>query len=201
VTSGLQPGEIVAKRCRSILAVALFVSPRSPARDWIVNPESGADTNAGSVNAPLATAQAAVDKAGPGDRVVLQPEKAVYRQSIDLSKAPSGLVLDGNGVTLDGEGQREHGILAMGNNRNVKVFQINLRNFAGDGFAVGGKSRGFQFFGILSQENQGCWLRGERRCGMLDPGRSVHRSKGELSLARCRGVLSRGVPFQRSGST
>lgn len=153
-----------------LLSLVTFFSTASPARDWIVNPETGADSNDGSVNAPLATAQAAVDKAGPGDRVVLLPEKAVYRQSIDLGKAPSGLVLDGNGVTLDGEGRREHGLLAMGMNRNVKVFRIHIQHFTGDGIAIGGESRGFQFFGILSQENGGaglsasgdaeCWIRG-----------------------------------------
>lgn len=188
----LQPGSIVVKTLPLVLA-CLLVSPVL-ARDWIVNPESGADTNAGSVNAPLATAQAAVDKAGPGDRVILQPEKAVYRQSIDLSKAPSGLVLDGNGVTLDGEGQREHGILAMGNNRNVKVFQINLRNFAGDGIAIGGKSRGFQFFGILSQENKGagfavsgdaeCWIRGGAFIGQKAS--FLSRDAAESYHAECR---------------
>jgi hypothetical protein len=151
-----------------LLLLLLLASP-APARDWIVNPETGADTNDGSVNAPLATAQAAVDKAGPGDRVVLLPAGTVYRQSIDLSKAQTGLVLAGNGVTLDGAGEREHGVFSKGNNRNVKVFDLAVRNCTGAGFAIGGECRGYQFFGILSSGNGGagfaasdraeCWIR------------------------------------------
>ena len=107
------PGHLRSSALPLCLLVGLFPPP-SPARDWIVNPESGADTSDGSAAAPLATAQAAVDKAGPGDRVVLLPEGAIYRQCIDLGKAPAGMVLDGNGVTLDGGGEREHGVVAQG---------------------------------------------------------------------------------------
>ncbi len=154
------------------LALLLFFSSGGGAlaRDWVVDPGSGADTNDGSAAAPLATVQAAVDKAAPGDRVVLQPAGAIYRQSVDLGKAPTGLVLDGNGATLDGEGMRPHGIVAKGGNHNVKVFQIQVKNHTSDGILIGGQSRGFQFFGILSQDNAGaafaavddaeCWVRG-----------------------------------------
>ncbi len=151
-----------------LLCFLAFLFTPLPARDWIVDPETGADTNDGSVNAPLATAQAAVDRAGPGDHVLLQPAKAVYRQSIDLGMAPSGLVLDGNGVTLDGEGRRAHGLLAKGNNRNVKVFDLSVQNCSDAGFAIGGDCRGYQFFGIGSKANGGagftlseraqCWV-------------------------------------------
>jgi hypothetical protein len=134
------------------LLVTLFFT-HSPARDWIVNPEAGTDTNEGTSTSPLATAQAAVDKSGEGDRVVLQPAGALYLQSIDLSKAPTGLVLDGNGVTLDGEGKREHGVFSKGKNRNVKVFHLAVRNFTGDGFSIAGESRGYQFFRIDSRQN------------------------------------------------
>ena len=140
----------------------LLVLP-AQARDWIVNPESGADTNDGSVNAPLATAQVAVDKAGPGDRVVLLPEKAVYRQGIDLSKAQTGLVLAGNGVTLDGAGERKHGIFSSGKNRNVKVFDLAVQNCTGAGFAIGGDCRGYQFFGIVSKANDGAGFTASKR--------------------------------------
>jgi hypothetical protein len=133
------------------------------ARDWIVNPEKGADTNDGSVNAPLATAQVAVDKAGPGDRVVLLPEKAVYRQGIDLSKAQTGLVLAGNGVTLDGAGERKHGIFSSGKNRNVKVFDLTVQNCTGAGFAIGGDCRGYQFFGIVSKAHDGAGFTASER--------------------------------------
>lgn len=163
-----------------VLALTAFIGLHFPvasaeARDWVVNPETGADTNDGSAAAPLATIQKAVDQAGPGDRVLLFPENAVYRQSLDLSAAPTGLVLVGNGATLDGEGQREHGIFAKGASRNVKIFQIAVKNHSGDGIFLAGQSRGFQFFGILSQDNTGaaftarddaeCWLQGS---GFID---------------------------------
>jgi len=154
---------------RSCLLLTLFCTT-APARDWIVNPESGADTNAGTTAAPLATAQAAVAKAGPGDNVILEPAGATYLQSIDLSKAPTGLILDGNGVTLDGGGVREHGVVANGNNRNVKVFHLSAKNHRKSGFLITGESRGFQFFGISAINNgkEGfvvrdlaeCWIRG-----------------------------------------
>jgi unsaturated rhamnogalacturonyl hydrolase len=154
---------------RPCLLLTLFCTT-APARDWIVNPESGADTNAGTSAAPLATAQAAVDKAGPGDYVILEPAGATYLQSIDLSKVPTGLILDGNGVTLDGGGVREHGVVASGNNRNVKVFNLSAKHHRKSGFLITGESRGFQFFGISAFDNgkEGfvvrdraeCWIRG-----------------------------------------
>lgn len=154
---------------RACLLLTLFCTTAS-ARDWIVNPETGADTNAGTADAPLATTQAAVDKAGPGDNVILEPAGATYLQSIDLSKAPTGLILDGNGVTLDGGGVREHGVVANGNNRNVKVFNLSAKNHRNSGFLITGESRGFQFFGISAINNgkEGfvvrdraeCWIRG-----------------------------------------
>jgi hypothetical protein len=150
-----------------LLALSFTVSP---APDWVVNPESGADTNEGTAAAPLATAQAAVDKAGPEDNVILEPAGATYLQSIDLSKAPTGLVLDGNGVTLDGGGVREHGVVANGKNRNVKVFNLSAKHHRKSGFLITGESRGFQFFGISAINNEKggfvvrdraeCWIRG-----------------------------------------
>lgn len=152
----LQTGSILLKTLPLVLACCFALNVQ--ARDWIVNPETGSDANEGSANAPLATAQAAVDKAGPGDRVILLPERSVYRQSIDLGKAASGLVLIGNGVTLDGEGQREYGVVAKGTNRNVKIFQLSVQRFTGDGILIGGASRGFQLFRIESKGNGGAGL-------------------------------------------
>lgn len=155
-----------------LLSSLSLLATRSPARDWIVNPETGADSNAGSAASPLATAQAAVNQAAPGDRVVLQPAGAVYQQSIDLSSAPTGLVLDGNGVILDGGGTREHGIVARGKNRNMKVFNLAARNFTGEAFLIAGNTRGFQCFGVSAADNakagfavadqSECWIRGGR---------------------------------------
>jgi unsaturated rhamnogalacturonyl hydrolase len=187
------------RECSSVAGTLLFVfafylvSP-GQARDWIVNPESGADTNDGSANAPLATAQAAVDKSGPGDHVILQPAGAVYRHSIDLSRAPTGLVLNGNGVILDGGGEREHGVVARGNNRNVKVFNLSARNFTGEGFLIGGNSRGFQCFGVSASENgvagfavadeAECWIRGGRF--ERNPLGFVSRNSAESYHIECR---------------
>ena len=162
----------VSKWAAALCAALLLPAAAAPARDWVVHPELGDDGNEGTAEAPLATAQAAIDRCGPGDRVVLQPAGAVYGQSIDLGKAPSGLVLDGNGVVLDGGGEREFGLVARGENRNVKVFQLAARNHRGSGFAISGESRGFQFFGISSAGNgragfevsdrAECWIRGAR---------------------------------------
>jgi len=71
-------------------------------RDWHVHPDEGSDENDGSSAAPLATAQAAVDRARPGDRVVLHPEGGIYRQSLVIARGQSDLVIEGNGVTLTG---------------------------------------------------------------------------------------------------
>lgn len=74
----------------------------SEARDWFVNPGTGNDQHEGSESRPLATAQAAVERASGDDRVVLLPANSVYRQSVDLSNARTGLIIEGNGVTLSG---------------------------------------------------------------------------------------------------
>lgn len=162
-------------RLLCLLATIVLLST-APARDWIINPETGADTNEGTTTSPLATAQAGVDKSGPGDRVILLPAGAAYLQSIDLSKAPTGLVLDGNGVTLDGGGKREHGVFASGNNRNVKVFNLSTKHHRNNGFTIEGDCRGFQFFGISAMENghagfvardrAECWIRGGKFQGV-----------------------------------
>jgi unsaturated rhamnogalacturonyl hydrolase len=85
-----------------IIFLFAFALPVAEARDWFVNPLIGSDDHDGSESGPLATAQKAVDRADAGDRVVLLPAEAVYRQSLDLTKAKIGLVVEGNGVTLSG---------------------------------------------------------------------------------------------------
>lgn len=84
------------------LLVALLPAGPSLSRDLFVHHTRGADTNEGNEEAPFATIQAAVDRSQPGDRILLFPENAVYRQSISLAKAPPGLEIEGNGVTLTG---------------------------------------------------------------------------------------------------
>lgn len=178
------------------LALVLALAPASPglARDWIVNAESGDDANDGSAASPLATIQAAVDQSGPGDQVVLQPEGAVYRQNIDLSRAPTGLVLNGNGVTLDGGGEREHGLSSRGSSRNVKIFNLSARNFTGEGFLIGGDARGFQCFGVSASDNgvagfavadkAECWIRGGRF--ERNPHGFISRNAAESYHIECR---------------
>lgn len=157
------------KTARLILVLSgLAFLTVAPARDWFVNPDAGKDGADGSAAAPLASAQQAVDRAGVDDRIILLPAGGTYSQSIDLSGAPNGLVLDGNGVTLDGGGTRDVGLSAEGDNRNVKVFNLSANHHRLSGFSIGGNSRGFQFFGIAASGNgkQGfvagdkasCWI-------------------------------------------
>ncbi|MEM9015795.1 MAG: glycoside hydrolase family 88 protein [Verrucomicrobiota bacterium] len=74
----------------------------SQGRDWYVHHRIGSDENEGSQRAPLQTAQAAVDRAESGDRIVLLPPKAIYRQSLTLNRGQSNLVIEGNGIVLTG---------------------------------------------------------------------------------------------------
>ena len=87
---------------RFLLFLACLLVSDVAARDWYVHPELGSDENSGTQGAPVATAQVAVDRAGKGDRIVLMPEGALYRQSITIDKGKAGLVIEGNGVTLTG---------------------------------------------------------------------------------------------------
>lgn len=69
----------VLSRLASIFATLLLALTSASARDWIVHPGSGADSNDGTASAPLATVRAAMDRAGVGDRVVLQPAGNRFR--------------------------------------------------------------------------------------------------------------------------
>ncbi len=66
---------------------------------------NGSDTQDGSSGTPLATLQAAADRAQPGDQIRVRP--GVYYQTLDASRAgtagaPIALIADGPGVVLDG---------------------------------------------------------------------------------------------------
>ena len=89
---------------RSILFLLLFLCTALSAtgRDWFVNVESGGDEGDGSDKAPFSTAQVAVNRSAPGDRIILLPPKAIYRQSISLKDGVENLIIEGNGVTLIG---------------------------------------------------------------------------------------------------
>jgi unsaturated rhamnogalacturonyl hydrolase len=96
-------------RCSLTVAIALLLPlAESSARDWFVNPDTGRDDLPGSEQEPLGTAQAAFDLAGPGDRVVFMPQDAIYRQSVNLRDNKSGIVIEGNGVTLCGADQLDN---------------------------------------------------------------------------------------------
>lgn len=84
-----------------LLSTTLLLSGAS-AREWHINPETGSDDNDGTAEAPLVTAQVAVNRAESGDVIHLHPENALYRQSIKLSNGQTGLTIEGNGVTLTG---------------------------------------------------------------------------------------------------
>lgn len=86
-----------------ILCVDSFLLALAPlaAADWYVNPPVGNDKNPGSLDAPLKTLQAAINKAVDGDVIHLHPEGAVYRQAGHF-RARTGITIEGNGVILDG---------------------------------------------------------------------------------------------------
>lgn len=71
------------------------------ARDWFVHATQGDDAQAGTADAPLATIQAAADRAGAGDVIHLQPDGATFHQSV-LLRETKNLTLEGHACTLDG---------------------------------------------------------------------------------------------------
>ncbi len=186
-------------RCSSLAAplLLLFTSlmvPPGLARDWIVNAESGADTNDGSAASPLATAQA------PWTSRVPETTSSSARNTPSIARAsisagpPPGWFSTANGVTLDGGDEREHGVVARGSNRNVKVFNLSARNFTGEGFLIGGNSRGFQCFGVSASDNgvagfavtdnAECWIRGGRF--ERNPHSFISRNLAESYHVECR---------------
>ncbi len=85
-----------------LTTLAWFVAGRAGvAAEWHVHLQTGADRNSGSVDSPLATIQAAINAASPGDTIHLHPARSVYRQSGSI-RGKSGITIEGNGVTLDG---------------------------------------------------------------------------------------------------
>lgn len=143
------------RKLLALLFVSLLLLSSGRARDWIISPETGQDHAGGTAESPLATIQVAISKAAAGDRIILQPRDGIYHQSIDLDGAPQGLVIDGNGVTLDGEGSLEHGVFCTKPIHNVKVFNLQVRHCRSDGFSIQSDSRGIQLFGVHSEKNGG----------------------------------------------
>ncbi|HPA19540.1 MAG TPA: family 20 glycosylhydrolase [Verrucomicrobiae bacterium] len=84
------------------LAQSVAATPSAAVgRHIYVDAERGEDTAPGSKEAPLRTAQRAVDRAGAGDTIHLFPKGAVVRQAIVL-RGKERLTIEGNGVTLTG---------------------------------------------------------------------------------------------------
>lgn len=83
-----------------LIAFVLVVGVAA-ARDWYVNPGTGNDAAAGTIDAPVRLAQAAVDRARPGDVIHLLPPGTVYRQTIVI-EGTRKLTIEGNDVTLTG---------------------------------------------------------------------------------------------------
>jgi len=78
--------------------------PVPSGRNWYVA-VNGNDAQGGGAADPLATLQAAADRAHPGDQILVRP--GLYHQTVTLSRdgtpqAPIHLVADGAGVVLDG---------------------------------------------------------------------------------------------------
>lgn len=84
------------------------------------------------VPADAATIQAAVDRARPGDLVLVSP--GVYREAVTIETDDVVLRgLDRNRTILDGEFQREDGVKVVGAG-GVVVENLTARNFTANGF-------------------------------------------------------------------
>ncbi len=90
------------KRTTVFIFSALIAAANLSARDWFVDIERGSDEGDGTQAAPFQTVQIAVNRSGPGDRILLFPAKALARQTISLSDGVENLIIEGNGVTLSG---------------------------------------------------------------------------------------------------
>ncbi|MDF1825731.1 MAG: glycoside hydrolase family 88 protein [Verrucomicrobiales bacterium] len=112
----------------------------SHSREWYVHVETGSNDNEGTLTSPLATAQAAINRARSDDRIILQPEGAIYRQSIKIPSGTAGLTIEGSGVTLTGaDPLPEHGWEML----EPDLFRIKLQRTRYDRhlLIVNGKAR------------------------------------------------------------
>lgn len=95
------------------------------------------------------TVQAAVDAAGPGDLVLIGP--GTYREAVEVTTP--GLVIRGvdrNTVILDGEFQRENGVLVFAD--GVAVENLTARNYTANGVFWTGV-RGFRGSYLTAVDN------------------------------------------------
>ncbi|MCC7145751.1 MAG: alpha/beta hydrolase fold domain-containing protein [Phycisphaeraceae bacterium] len=79
----------------------LIVAGAANAAELYVDPQTGRPGNPGTAEAPLISAQAAIDQAQPGDVIHLLPAGSVYREMISLIDKKN-LTIQGHGCTLSG---------------------------------------------------------------------------------------------------
>ncbi|WP_263705748.1 DUF1565 domain-containing protein [Shouchella tritolerans] len=104
-------------------------------RDYYVSPP-GKDTNPGTMNAPFASIQKAIELVKPGGTVFLM--EGVYHQTVSINKSGSldqGYIslrnVEGQTAIIDGKGvkQVEDGIIRIDNASYVRVEGIEIRHF------------------------------------------------------------------------
>lgn len=104
-------------------------------RDYYVSPQ-GKDTNPGTMNAPFASIQKAIELVKPGGTVFLM--EGVYHQTVSINKSGSldqGYItlrnVEGQTAIMDGKGvkQVEDGVIHIDNASYVRVKGIEIRHF------------------------------------------------------------------------
>ncbi|WP_342752980.1 right-handed parallel beta-helix repeat-containing protein [Shouchella clausii] len=104
-------------------------------RDYYVSPQ-GKDTNPGTMNAPFASIQKAIELVKPGGTVFLL--EGVYHQTVSINKSGSldqGYItlrnVEGQTAIMDGKGvkQVEDGVIHIDNASYVRVKGIEIRHF------------------------------------------------------------------------
>lgn len=104
------------------------ITESAEAPEEVATPEHQGETR--SVPDPYPTIQSAVDAALPGDLVLIEP--GVYNEAVSVST--ENLVIRGvdrNSVILDGEMEREHGIIIVSD--GVAVENLTTRSYLANG--------------------------------------------------------------------
>ena len=84
---------------------------------------------------PGQSIQAAVERARPGDRIVVMPGTYHESVTVDFDNIELiGIVEDGERPVLDGQGKLNDGVIASGNNFTISGFEF--RNYVGNGVLV-----------------------------------------------------------------
>lgn len=105
------------------------------ARDYYVSPQ-GKDTNQGTMNAPLASVQKAIELVNPGGSVILL--EGVYHQTVSIEKSGSsdqGYIslrsATGQTAIMDGKGVRQvdNGVISIVNASYIRVEGLEIRHY------------------------------------------------------------------------